>query len=263
MGLKMQWHLGGKRGKQQPPEDTIHCRTPQYVQIIFFLFLLPKKKPQCFLWENVLVIMQWYILHNCIFQVKYSSLKRFGRSSPFSLICWYVPLEKHLLSAGKTSAHLVFQVRNPPVGSDWSAPALYSQPDVPQGARGVPTTAGDPEAPAWKLLCLSQWPQLQEHCCLLRPWKVPQPAVLRWTLPNGLEEDCWQQGDTNLGQLTTKSCLHTPWIGPIVLPLTLSSFLWLWVMSVSNPSYSNISFPYFSSSREDSPPSLLIVRFVF
>lgn len=132
-----------------------------------------------------------------------------------------------------------------------------------RGPGAVPTTAGDRKAPAQKLLCLSQGPQLQEHRCLLRPWNVPHPAVLRWMLPNGLEEDCWQHGDTNLGQLTTRSCLHTPSIGPGVLPLTLSSFLWLWVMSVSNPSYSNISVPYFSSSREDIPPSLLIVIFVF
>lgn len=34
--------------------------------------------------------MQWYI-----FQVKYSSLKRLGQSSPFSLICCYITLEKH------------------------------------------------------------------------------------------------------------------------------------------------------------------------
>lgn len=48
--------------------------------------------------------MQWYI-----FQVKYSSLKRLGWSSPFSLICWYITLDKHVLSAGKTSDHPVGQ----------------------------------------------------------------------------------------------------------------------------------------------------------
>lgn len=151
----------------------------------------------------------------------------------------------------------------PWTASDWSAPTLYPSQMFHRGPGGVPTTAGGRKAPARKLLCLPQWPQLQEHCCLLRPWNAPHPAVLCWTLPNGLEENFWQQGDTNLGQLTIKNCLHTPWIGPTVLPLTLSSFLWLWVMSVSNPSYSNISFPYFSSSSEDIPPSLLIVRFVF
>lgn len=228
-----------RKEKKQLLEAAIHSRIPLYIKIIFSFFLLPKKKPLHFIRVSLLVTIQFH------FSKPHFPDEIFFSQKVWSILCLFPHLLAYHTGRKSISSALeklltTMYSRYPYSESPGGVRLVSSSSRC--STRGVTTTAGGRTAPGRKLLCLSQRRQLQEHCCLGRYWAVPPPAVLHWTLLNEMKEDCWQHGDTNVGRLTTTSCLYTPLIGLSVLPLTLSSFLWLWVMSVSTHNYFNISF---------------------
>ena len=160
---------------------------------MFFFFLLPQKKPHCFTRVSIFVTTQ----------LRFSKL-HFPGEIFFSQEVWSILSLFPHLPVYYTGRKSISSVLEKPLTTTYSRPYSESpggcqtgelQLHIPSqmfhaGTRGVTTTAGDHRAPARKLLRLSQRLQLQEHCCLLRYWNVPHPAVLHWALLNEMKEDC-------------------------------------------------------------------------